>query len=34
MKASFNPNKFEDVDNIAVLYGIDEDGNYYERLND
>ena len=22
------------VDNIAVLYGIDEDGNYYERLND
>ena len=34
MKDSFNPNKFEDVDNIAVLYGIDEDGNYYERLND
>lgn len=34
MKASFNLNKFEDVDNIAVLYGIDEDGNYYERLND
>ena len=34
LKASFNPNKFEDVDNIAVLYGIDEDGNYYERLND
>lgn len=34
MKASFNPNKFEYVDNIAVLYGIDEDGNYYERLND
>ncbi len=34
MKSSFNPNKFEDVDNIAVLYGIDEDGNYYERLND
>lgn len=34
MKASFNLNKFEDVDNIAVLYGIDEDGNYYEILND
>ena len=34
MKASFNTNIFEDVDNIAVLYGIDEDGNYYERLND
>lgn len=34
MKASFNPNNIENTENIAILYGVDENGNWYERLND
>lgn len=34
MKASFNPNNIENTEDIAILYGVDESGNWYERLND